>query len=108
MAIQHNGRCHWGQYFSPNLDHEYLVNAYSEKSVNSFITQLKKFDPNGRMGNELTKKLGLTPDGIIHSEANSDFSSIIHKENTEEEGRGIRMFKRIKSFTKLRRSIIIA
>ncbi|RHZ89922.1 hypothetical protein Glove_9g172 [Diversispora epigaea] len=92
-----NGRCHWGQYLSPELDNEYLINAYSNKSINSFITQLTKFDPNGLMSNELTKKFGLTPDGKIYKNSNFDFS---HSENDSSDveqmgGGGIKIFERI-------------
>ncbi|CAG8568641.1 20850_t:CDS:2 [Cetraspora pellucida] len=64
-AVKHNARCHWGQYFSPKLDHKYLMNAYGDQNVLSFIKQIKKFDPNGIMSNPLLKKLGLTPDGKV-------------------------------------------
>lgn len=93
--MRYNGRCHWGQYFLPNLDHEYLVNAYSEKSINSFITQVKKFDPDGLMSNEFTKKLGLTPNGEIYNNANFDFSC-----TDDEQGEGILMCAPFKKFAK--------
>ncbi|CAG8557987.1 16491_t:CDS:2, partial [Racocetra fulgida] len=64
-ALKYNARCHWGQYFSPKLNHQYLLNAYGEQNVQSFIKQIKKFDPNGTMSNPLLKKLGLTPDGKV-------------------------------------------
>ncbi|CAG8624218.1 34485_t:CDS:2, partial [Racocetra persica] len=64
-ALKYNARCHWGQYFSPKLNHQYLLNAYGEQNVQSFIKQIKKFDPNGIMSNPLLKKLGLTPDGKV-------------------------------------------
>ncbi|CAG8697440.1 41606_t:CDS:2 [Gigaspora margarita] len=64
-ALKYNARCHWGQYFSPKLDHKYLMNAYGAQNVQSFIEQIMKFDPNGIMSNSLLKKLGLTPDGKV-------------------------------------------
>lgn len=101
MAREHNGRCHWGQYFSPQLDNAHLVNAFSEKSVNSFVSQIKKFDPNGLMSNELTKKLGLTPSGEIHSNANFDFSSTSNDGGDNEGGEGTAVCERIKKILKL-------
>ncbi|CAG8705369.1 2606_t:CDS:2 [Dentiscutata erythropus] len=64
-ALKYNARCHWGLYFSPKLDHKYLIKAYGAQNVHSFIEQIKKFDPNGIMSNTLLKKLGLTPDGKV-------------------------------------------
>ncbi|CAG8601452.1 5149_t:CDS:2 [Diversispora eburnea] len=100
-----NGRCHWGQYLSPELDNEYLINAYSNKSVNSFITQLTKFDPNGLMSNELTKKFGLTPDGKIYKDSSFDFSNSNNNDDEKDlselsageqiGGGGIKIFERI-------------
>ncbi|CAG8464219.1 1613_t:CDS:2 [Dentiscutata heterogama] len=64
-ALKFNARCHWGQYFSSILDHQYLLNAYGAKPVSLFIKQIQKFDPQGIMSNDLLNHLGLTPDGKV-------------------------------------------
>ncbi|CAG8591230.1 3051_t:CDS:2 [Acaulospora morrowiae] len=75
VALKYNGRCHWGQYLSVDLDHKYLIDAFSPKAVKSFCEQIKKFDPDGLMGNGLTRKLGLTPDGKWFANALDDFTT---------------------------------
>ncbi|CAG8537135.1 3888_t:CDS:2, partial [Racocetra fulgida] len=64
-ALKFNARCHWGQYFSSLLDHQYLINSYGAKPISLFIKQIQKFDPQGIMSNDLLNHLGLTPDGKV-------------------------------------------
>ncbi|RIB24863.1 hypothetical protein C2G38_2167445 [Gigaspora rosea] len=83
-ALKFNARCHWGQYFSSKLDHQYLLNAYGEKPVFSFIKQIQKFDPQGVMSNDLLNHLGLTPDGkVVNINAFQKFIRDIGNEATE-------------------------
>ncbi|CAG8701387.1 12694_t:CDS:10, partial [Gigaspora margarita] len=79
-ALKFDARCHWGQYFSSKLDHQYLLNAYGEKPISSFIKQIQKFDPQGVMSNDLLKHLGLTPDGkVVNINAFQKFARDIAK-----------------------------
>ncbi|CAG8683647.1 8681_t:CDS:2, partial [Dentiscutata erythropus] len=82
-ALKFNARCHWGQYFSSKLDHKYLNKAYGAQNVDSFIEQIKKFDPNGIMSNSLLKKLGLTPDGKVTDYADYGVLEIISEKLKE-------------------------